>query len=151
MPGAGFPHGLDTACDGGPALPDLTGKIALLGRGTCDFTVKMRNAQNAGAVGVIVVDHTEEAPFVMSHNGLEPQPTIPAVMVRLSDGAVIDDHEGEPATLRALGRVRQSDPAATNMMAGFSSWGPTHGDLLIKPDVVGARCRRPQRVPGVEL
>ena len=37
-------------------LPDLTGKIALLGRGDCDFTVKMRNAQNAGAVGVIMVN-----------------------------------------------------------------------------------------------
>lgn len=135
VPGAGFPHGLDTACDGGPALPDLTGKIALLGRGTCDFTVKMRNAQTAGALGVIMVDHTEEPPFVMSHNGLEPQPTIPGYMVRLSDGAVIDDHEGEPATLRALGEY-VVQPELTNQMAGFSSWGPTHGDLLIKPDVV---------------
>jgi subtilisin family serine protease len=134
VPGAGFAHGLNTACDGDP-LPDLTGKIALLGRGTCDFTVKMRNAQNAGAVGVIMVDHTEEAPFVMAHNGLEPQPTIPGYMVRLSDGAVIDNHEGEPATLRALG-VYEVDPSSTNVMAGFSSWGPTHGDLLIKPDVV---------------
>lgn len=132
---AGLPHGLSTACDTDPPLPDLTGKIALLGRGTCDFTVKMRNAQNAGAVGVIVVDHTEEPPFVMAHNGLEPAPTIPGVMVRLSDGAEIDEHEGAPATLHALGTYVQ-DPASTNLMAGFSSQGPTHGDLLIKPDVV---------------
>jgi len=131
----GLPHGLSTACDTDPALPDLTGHIALLGRGTCDFTVKMRNAQNAGAVGVIMVDHTEEAPFVMAHNGLEPQPTIPGVMVRLSDGLLIDDHEGEPATLNALG-VYTVSPEDTNLMAGFSSWGPTQGDLLIKPDVV---------------
>jgi subtilisin family serine protease len=82
-----------------------------------------------------MVDHTEEAPFVMSHNGLEPAPTIPGVMVRLSDGAVIDDHEGAPATLHALGTYVE-DPASTNLIAGFSSQGPTHGDLLIKPDVV---------------
>jgi minor extracellular serine protease Vpr len=133
-PASGFPHGLNLACDDSPALPDLTGLIALLGRGTCDFTVKMRNAQNAGAVGVIMVDRVEEAPFVMSHNDLEPRPTIPGVMVRLSAGASIDDHDGDAATLKALG-VYVTNPANTNLMAGFSSWGPTHGDLLIKPDV----------------
>lgn len=133
-PASGFAHNLNLACDDSPGLPDLTGKIALLGRGTCDFTVKMRNAQNAGAVGVIMVDRIEEAPFVMSHNDLEPRPTIPGVMVRLSDGATIDDHDGGSATLSALG-VYVQNPADTNLMANFSSWGPTQGDGLIKPDV----------------
>ncbi len=151
-----FPHGLDTACDGGPPLPDLTDQIALLGRGTCDFTVKMRRAQAAGAVGVIMVNHTAgEAPFVMAHNGLEDRPTIPGYMVSLEDGAAIDDHDGEPATLEALG-VYVTRPDDTNRMAGFSSWGPTHGDVLIKPDVVApgadvvssfphATCDEPER------
>ena len=135
-PASEFDHGLDIACDGGPPLPDLTGAIALLGRGVCDFTVKMRNAQNAGAVGVIMVDRIPgEAPFVMAHNGLEPQPTIPGYMVSLEAGAIIDDHDGEPATLRAVGEYVEL-PEDTNLMASFSSWGPTHGDLLIKPDVV---------------
>ena len=133
---SGFPHGLAVACDGGPGLPDLTGSIALLGRGTCDFTVKMRNARNAGAVGVVMVNHTAgEAPFVMAHNGLEPRPTIPGVMISLADGLVVDDHDGDAAILRALGEYVTS-VEDTNLMAGFSSQGPTHGDLLIKPDVV---------------
>ena len=56
------------------------------------------------AVGVIMVNRDAgEAPFVMSHNGLEARPTIPGVMVSLEDGAAIDDHDGEPATLEALG------------------------------------------------
>jgi subtilisin family serine protease len=131
----GLPHGLNLACDDSPALPDLTGTIALLGRGVCDFTVKMRNAQNAGAVGVIMVNREPGAPFVMAHNGLEPQPTIPGVMISLDDGAVVDDHDGEPATIHALG-VYITSPEDTNLMASFSSQGPTHGDLLIKPDVV---------------
>ena len=64
----------------------------------------MRRADEAGAVGVIMVNHTAgEAPFVMAHNGLEPRPDIPGYMVSLEDGAVIDDHDGEPATLEALG------------------------------------------------
>lgn len=133
-PASGFAHGLNLACDDSPALPDLTGSVALLGRGVCDFTVKMRNAQNAGAIAVIMVDRVEEAPFVMSHNGLEPRPTIPGVMVSLSDGAAIDDHNGAAATLVAQG-VYTQNPGDTNLMANFSSWGPTHGDLLIKPDV----------------
>lgn len=128
-----FDHGLDVACD--PlAAGSLTGEIALLGRGVCDFTVKMRNAKNAGAIGVIMVDRVEEAPFVMSHNDLEPRPDIPGVMVRLSDGIALKGHDGATATLKALGAYTVS-PADTNLMAGFSSWGPTHGDLLIKPDV----------------
>jgi minor extracellular serine protease Vpr len=135
-----YDHKLSVACDPPfetlPAGTDLTGKIALLGRGDCDFTVKVRNAQNAGAIGVIMVDRVPgEAPFVMSHNGLEPKPTIPAVMVSLEDGAAIDDHDGDTATIHALG-VYVTSPEDTNLMAGFSSWGPTHGDLLIKPDVV---------------
>ena len=134
-PNSEFDHKLDIACDGGPALPDLTGQIALLGRGVCDFTVKMRRAQEAGAVGVIMVNRVAgEAPFVMAHNGLEDRPTIPGYMVSLEDGLVIDDHDGEPATLAALG-VYVTRPEDTNLMASFSSWGPTHGDILIKPDV----------------
>ena len=135
-----LPHGLSLACDAPlPTLPpgiDLTGKIALLGRGECDFTVKMRNAQNAGAVGVITVNHTAgQPPFVMAHNGLEARPTIPGYMVSLEDGAVIDGHDTTNVTLRALGEY-VTTPSDTNLMASFSSWGPTHGDLLVKPDVV---------------
>jgi minor extracellular serine protease Vpr len=148
-PASGFPHNLNLACDDSPPLPDLTGTIALLGRGTCDFTVKMRNAQNAGADGVIMVDRVEGAPFVMAHNDLEPRPTIPGVMVSLADGAVIDDHDGDSATLKALG-VYTTDPAATNLMANFSSWGPTHGDLLIKPDVTAPGADVLSSVPAAE-
>jgi subtilisin family serine protease len=134
-PGNGFDHGLAIACDDSPELPNLAGHIALLGRGTCDFTVKVRNAQNHGAVGVIMVDRVQEAPFFMSHNGLEPRPTIPAVMVSLSDGLVIAAHDGENVTLQAQPEYI-TRPNDTNLVAGFSSWGPTHGDVLIKPDVV---------------
>jgi subtilisin family serine protease len=134
-----YDHDLNLACDAPfetlPGGTDLTGEIALLGRGDCDFTVKMRNAQNAGAVGVIMVNRIPgEAPFVMAHNGLETQPTIPGYMVSLEDGALIDDHDGASATLRAFG-VYVTSPEDTNNVASFSSQGPTHGDMLIKPDV----------------
>ena len=41
----------------GTQLVDFTaGKIAVLRRGVCNFTVKLENAQNAGALGVILVN-----------------------------------------------------------------------------------------------
>lgn len=38
---------------------DYTGRVALIRRGVCTFAVKQANAAAAGAVGVIVVNHTE--------------------------------------------------------------------------------------------
>src|SRR5205814_2997631 len=36
----------------------VSGKLAPIDRGTCTFVVKVKNAQNAGAVGVIVANNT---------------------------------------------------------------------------------------------
>jgi subtilisin family serine protease len=139
-PASGFPHGLNLACfeqpPFSPPLPDLTGKIALLGRGTCDFSVKVRAAQDAGAVGVIVVDRVEEPPFVMSQNGDPNQATIPAVMIRLSDGLVAKTKDGTTAVLKALPTYVR-DASQDYLMADFSSQGPTMGhNVIVKPDVV---------------
>ena len=40
----------------GPGLNDLTGKIAIVYRNTCEFGYKALQAENAGAVGVIIVN-----------------------------------------------------------------------------------------------
>lgn len=62
----------------------LTGKIALVYRGTCGFSVKVKNAQLAGAIAAIVVNNVAGAPIVMG--GTDNTVTIPAVMVSLADG-----------------------------------------------------------------
>ena len=41
----------------GEILNDLTGKIALVSRGTCEFSTKALNAQNAGAIAVIIYNN----------------------------------------------------------------------------------------------
>ena len=38
-------------------MPRVAGKIALVDRGTCGFTVKVKNAQDAGAIAVMVADN----------------------------------------------------------------------------------------------
>ena len=63
----------------------LSGKIALIDRGTCGFTDKVKNAQNAGAIAAIVVDNVPgEYPIIMG--GTDNTITIPAVMVSFETG-----------------------------------------------------------------
>jgi hypothetical protein len=74
------------ACSALTNAPAIAGKIALVDRGNCNFTVKVKNAQNAGAVAVIVADNNgSESPIGMG--GTDATITIPSVLVSLSDGA----------------------------------------------------------------
>ncbi len=65
----------------------LSGKIALVDRGVCGFVVKVKNAQNAGAVAVLVADNVEATPGPLG--GADPTITIPSVRIRKSDGDLI--------------------------------------------------------------
>ena len=60
-------------------------RIALIDRGVCGFVVKVKNAQDAGAVGVIVVDNVAGSPPA-GLGGADPTITIPAVRVSRADG-----------------------------------------------------------------
>mgnify|MGYP000994546173 CR=1 FL=1 len=54
-----YNDGTGVASDGCEAsVGSLSGKIALIDRGTCNFTVKVLNAQSAGAGGVILINNT---------------------------------------------------------------------------------------------
>ena len=132
--GAGV-HNLSEACD--PLAPgSLTGKIGLVARGTCDFTVKVRNAANAGATGLIVGNRNPgESPFVMAHNGLEDKPNIPAFMISFEDAADARTRDGQSTTLFHQGQYKRLADTA-NRMADFSSQGPTNVSFLVKPDLV---------------
>ena len=90
------------ACNALVGFP--AGAIALVDRGTCGFVVKVKNAQNAGAVAVIVANNVAGDPITMG--GTDPTITIPSVMVSQANGATIKT--GLPAT----GSIR-SNPNAT--------------------------------------
>ncbi len=82
-----------TSTGGGPACGPLTandaravqGRIALIDRGVCGFTVKVKNAQNAGAIGVLIADNVAGSPPA-GLGGTDPTITIPAVRITLDDG-----------------------------------------------------------------
>ncbi len=63
---------------------ELAGKIALIDRGSCGFTTKVANAQNAGAIGAIVVNNAGNGVITMGGN--DPTITIPSAMVGRTDG-----------------------------------------------------------------
>lgn len=86
---------LDDANTDGPSTTDgctaftnasaVIGRIALVDRGTCKFVVKAKNAQDAGAIALIVVDNVA-ATSPPGLGGDDPSITIPVVSVTKSDG-----------------------------------------------------------------
>ncbi len=69
----------------GTLTNSLAGKIAVVYRNTCDFGLKALNAQNAGAVGVIIVNRDNEA-IGMAGGTSGATVTIPVVMLSSVDG-----------------------------------------------------------------
>lgn len=65
----------------------ITGRVALIDRGTCNFTVKVKNAQIAGATAVIVADNVPDS--IPPLGGDDSTITIPTIGVSQADGAAI--------------------------------------------------------------
>lgn len=99
----------------------LAGKIALIDRGGCNFVLKIKAAQNAGAVAVIVVNSSAAAPTLIG--GTDATITIPAVMISQADGNTLKANlTGLNGSLSATGVNR--DGALDN---GIISHEYTHG------------------------
>ena len=64
----------------------VSGKVAIISRGVCGFAVKVKNAQNAGAVGVILVNNVAGT---IAPGGSDPSIVIPSFSVTLADGNIL--------------------------------------------------------------
>jgi extracellular elastinolytic metalloproteinase len=79
----------------------LTGRIAVIDRGNCDFVVKVKNAQLKGAVGVVVANHATGGDSIMTMGGTDNTITIPSVFVGFTNGGAIKASAGTSSTIRA--------------------------------------------------
>jgi subtilisin family serine protease len=121
----------------------LAGKIALIARGSCGFTEKFLNAQEAGAIATIVYTYVDTAPFAMG--GTDPAVTIPGSMVSFNDGQALLASINTEVTNITFSDTNTSIDAAEvgNTMASFSSRGPNTASYdIIKPDITA---------PGVKI
>lgn len=116
------------ACDPIDGTP-LAGKIALIQRGVCYFSTKINNAAAAGAVAVIIYQRDDEnEPFSMATDGV----TIPAVMISRDAGYLLRAWTGDRTV--SVSYPPEEVAADADILAGFSSWGPTP-NYTLKPDV----------------
>ena len=136
---------LSLACSAFPA-GTFSGKIAVVSRGSCTFSTKIRNAQTAGAVATLVINNVAGDPTAMGQDGTPNQPTIPAYMVSRADRTALVAAAGQTATI-GVAKQYFSTPNS-NIMAGFSSQGPTDVDFRVKPDVVAPGVNVLSSIPG---
>jgi hypothetical protein len=86
MTGTTGPGTITDACQALPAA--VSGKIVVAERGGCNFTAKSVNAQNAGAVGIILLNNAAgNAP--PSPGGADPSIRIPLLGLSMEDGSAL--------------------------------------------------------------
>jgi hypothetical protein len=68
---------------------EVSNKIAMVYRGTCEFGMKSLRAQTAGALAVVIVNNVSGPPVGMGAGAMGDQITIPVVMVSDLDGAML--------------------------------------------------------------
>lgn len=106
-----------------PLINDLTGKIAVVYRNTCEFGAKALNAQNAGALAVIIINRDNEA-VAMGGGADGLSVTIPVVMLSSVDGAAIIAEMANGPVVMFIG----------NKLGAFTDdIGANEGQLLVSP------------------
>lgn len=123
--------------DASAPVDGVSGKIALLDRGTCAFTEKAANAQAGGATGVIIVNN-EENPIIPA--GDDASISIPVIGVKQSTGAAFKANapvsvglvQGEGlAGGDADGNVQLYAPTVLSQGSSFS-----HYDTRLTPNAI---------------
>jgi subtilisin family serine protease len=119
-------------CDPYPA-GFFAGLVALIDRGTCAISIKVDNAADAGAIGVVVVNNLAGAAPSFSFGGPATFTPAQTLIVGLEVGNVI-----KPQLAAGPVVVSVSAADATSLRASMvstSSRGPSHSFVGIKPDM----------------
>jgi hypothetical protein len=114
---------LDAANAAGPSATDactpilngaaVSGRIALVDRGTCAFTIKVKNAQDAGAIAVLVADNALGDPPA-GLGGSDTTITILSVRITQQLGAAIKAQIGAGETVAVSVGIDESQRAGAD-------------------------------------
>lgn len=132
-------------CNAFPANA-FDGKAALISRGTCEFGVKVLNAEQAGADFVVVYNHASggDELISMGPGAVGNQVTIPSIFVGNTDGqalVALYTNEGATAAVLVVDTTAFQAGNTPDLIIDFSSRGPGVGGTL-KPDIAA---------PGVNI
>ena len=112
----GYAYGDLILVDDGTALPNegcnalingasINGNIAVALRGSCNFSLKALNAQNAGATALLLINNQGTSPTQLGDGGEGPQVSIPVVMISQNDGAALLNHlQGGSSAIGFIGQ-----------------------------------------------
>jgi bacillolysin len=100
---------------------DVSGRIALVNRGTCEFSVKVLNAQNAGAIGVIIANNAATGLPGMGAGTGAASVTIPSLGVQQSTGTAIRAQLAAGAAVTATMRASAGTDASYRWLMGEDS------------------------------
>lgn len=104
----------------------VTGKVAIIDRGVCGFAVKAKNAQNAGAIGVIIANNAAGA--APGLGGTDPTVVIPTVSVSQADAIKL-----RSAITAALPYGTRTKPGLANASLGVDPSRRAGADALGRP------------------
>jgi len=111
----------------------LSGKVALIRRGTCSFYLKSRNAQLAGAVAVILYNNVSgRLGATVAGN---PPIAIPVGGISDTEGVLINNRlAAGSVTMTWTNQLFPFPNATGGLISSFSSFGLSP-DLALKPDI----------------
>lgn len=111
----------------------LKGNVALIDRGQVNFNDKIKRAEDAGAIGVVVANNKEGAPFVM---GATDKFQIPAIMITLDDAKKVKTAMKQAdVTIDFKTDEKIEKPGLIDTLTDFTSKGPRSIDGFIKPEI----------------
>ncbi|MDX1621877.1 MAG: S8 family serine peptidase [Nitriliruptorales bacterium] len=120
-----------------PIAEDLTDQIALISRGSCEFSTKVLNAQNANAIGAVIYNNTGGDEVIdMGAGEVADQVEIPSMFISQNDGGTLVEALGNGSTVVATlsADIVIPKPELADHLTGFTSRGPGGGDTF-KPDL----------------
>jgi hypothetical protein len=123
----------------------VSGNIALIDRGTCTFVEKAHQAQNAGAIGVIIADNRRDTCLPPPLGGDDETVTIPVISITQDQGDAFDAQLAQNVEVRGMLRVDPSRLAGASDEGFVRLYAPCtvspgsskhHWDIVASPNLL---------------